>query len=200
MAVRRQRQRQSAARWFLLWLLLLTCLAAAGFLLLKPLTGSIYHKLYPQKYSSYVEQYSREYGVDPNLVYAVCKVESNFDPQAVSSADARGLMQLTRDAFDWVEMRMGWEDIPSSGGYDQIFEPKVAVQHGTYMLRLLIDQMGSEYLAICAYHAGASNVRAWLEQEAYSKDGVTIDQIPYSDTAWYVDEVFAAKERYEALY
>ena len=42
-----------------------------------------------------------------NLVYAVTRIESNFDPQAVSSADARGLMQMTSDAFDWVQYRMG---------------------------------------------------------------------------------------------
>ena len=59
---------------------------------------------------------------------------------------------------------------------------------------------GDEKLAICAYHAGMSNVRSWLSQENYSKDGKTLDKIPYSDTEWYYDKVSQAKQIYEELY
>lgn len=172
-------------------------LAAAGFVLMRPATDSVYRQMYPRKYSHYIEQYSREYGVDKNLVYAVTRIESNFDPQAVSSADARGLMQMTSDAFDWVQYRMGDD---SGVSYEQIFEPKVAIRYGTYMLHLLLEEMGDEKLAICAYHAGMSNVRSWLSQENYSKDGKTLDKIPYSDTEWYYDKVSQAKQIYEELY
>ena len=169
----------------------------AGAALMRPATDSVYRQMYPRKYSHYIEQYSREYGVDKNLVYAVTRIESNFDPQAVSSADARGLMQMTSDAFDWVQYRMGDD---SGVSYEQIFEPKVAIQYGTYMLHLLLEEMGDEKLAICAYHAGMSNVRSWLSQENYSKDGKTLDKIPYSDTEWYYDKVSQAKQIYEELY
>jgi len=147
-------------------------LAAAGFVLMRPATDSVYRQMYPRKYSHYIEQYSREYGVDKNLVYAVTRIESNFDPQAVSSADARGLMQMTSDAFDWVQYRMGDD---SGVSYEQIFEPKVAIRYGTYMLHLLLE-------------------------ENYSKDGKTLDKIPYSDTEWYYDKVSQAKQIYEELY
>lgn len=150
-------------------------LAAAGFVLMRPATDSVYRQMYPRKYSHYIEQYSREYGVDKNLVYAVTRIESNFDPQAVSSADARGLMQMTSDAFDWVQYRMGDD---SGVSYEQIFEPKVAIRYGTYMLHLLLEEMGDEKLAICAYHAGMSNVRSWLSQENYSKDGKHLTKYP----------------------
>ena len=155
MAARKKVAKRWSVKSALLWVALVAVLVAAGFAALEPATRTIYHQLYPRSYRSYVEQYSREYDVDENLVYAVAKVESNFDPNAVSSADARGLMQMTEDAFEW---------------------------------------------AICSYHAGMGNVSAWLEQENYSKDGKTLDKIPYSDTEWYYNKVSEAKEIYRELY
>ena len=163
--MKKRRTSKGKGRRTAVWLGLAVLLAAAGFVLMRPATDSVYRQMYPRKYSHYIEQYSREYGVDKNLVYAVTRIESNFDPQAVSSADARGLMQMTSDAFDWVQYRMG-----------------------------------DEKLAICAYHAGMSNVRSWLSQENYSKDGKTLDKIPYSDTEWYYDKVSQAKQIYKELY
>ena len=63
--------------------------------------------VYPRKYADLVEKYSKEYGVDENLVFAVIKTESNFNPSAESEVGARGLMQLMEDAYDWVGYRMG---------------------------------------------------------------------------------------------
>ena len=110
MAQRRKKHRHSGRlKNGLLWLALAVVLAVAGFVALEPATENIYQQMYPRKYRQYVEQYSREYGVDKDLVYAVARIESNFDPNAVSSADARGVMQMTQDAFEWVRYRMGEE-------------------------------------------------------------------------------------------
>ena len=57
---------------------------------------------YPTDYEQYVVKYSSEYNCDPVLVFSVIKVESGFDPDAVSEVGARGLMQLMEDAFDWI--------------------------------------------------------------------------------------------------
>lgn len=195
--MKKRRTSKGKGRRTAVWLGLAVLLSVAGFVLMRPATDSVYRQMYPRKYSHYIEQYSKEYGVDKNLVYAVTRIESNFDPQAVSSADARGLMQMTSDAFDWVQYRMGDD---SGVSYEQIFEPKVAIRYGTYMLHLLLEEMEDEKLATCAYHAGMSNVRSWLSQENYSKDGKTLDKIPYSDTEWYYDKVSQAKQIYEELY
>ena len=124
--MKKRRTSKGKGRRTAVWLGLAVLLAAAGFVLMRPATDSVYRQMYPRKYSHYIEQYSREYGVDKNLVYAVTRIESNFDPQAVSSADARGLMQMTSDAFDWVQYRMGDD---SGVSYEQIFEPKVAIRY-----------------------------------------------------------------------
>ena len=129
----------------------------------------------PAAYRSYVEQYSREYDVDENLVYAVAKVESNFDPNAVSSADARGLMQMTEDAFEWVQYRMGDQ---SGVTYADIFDPEVAIKYGTYMLHLLLTETGDEMLAICSYHAGMATSAPGLNRKTIRKTEKHLTKYP----------------------
>jgi hypothetical protein len=66
-------------------------------------TDGILKAEYPERYTQYVEQYAKESGLDPLLVYAVIKSESGFNPDAMSPQGARGLMQLTPETFDWVQ-------------------------------------------------------------------------------------------------
>ena len=58
---------------------------------------------YPRKYSDLVEYYAGKYSLDEKMLYAVIRTESNFDPNAQSSVDARGLMQITEITFDWIK-------------------------------------------------------------------------------------------------
>ncbi len=76
--------------------------------------------LYPRSYGQLIEREAAEFQLDPYLVYAVVKTESGFDPQACSHADARGLMQLTQETFDWIASLYPPED----GGGD-IFDPAI---------------------------------------------------------------------------
>lgn len=169
-----------------------------GIKLLMPAADLAMEKMYPRTYQSYVEKYSREYGMDEDFIYAVCKIESNFDPEAHSKADARGVMQLTKPAFEWVQYRMGDD---SGTTYDDIFDPEVAIKYGTCMLSLLKQEMGEDEAVILAsYHAGMNAVSGWLADPEYSSDGETLDVIPYSDTNWYVNKVLETKEIYKNLY
>ena len=54
----------------------------------------ILQKIYPKKYSEYVEKYAQEFNVDPLLIFSMIKAESNFKEKAKSSSGAKGLMQL----------------------------------------------------------------------------------------------------------
>lgn len=152
---------------------------------------------HPLEYTEFVELYAQEYNMDAYLIYAVIKTESGFRPEAVSSAGARGLMQLMEVAFDWTKMRMG---DTGDTDYDDIFDPQTNVKYGAYMLRLLLDELGDVEAAIAAYHAGLSQVQTWLGDTQYSSDGVTLDTIPTEDTAHYVSKVMKAYEVYCDLY
>ena len=119
--------------------------------------------LYPQSYSDLVEQEAAEFDLDPDLVYAVIKTESGFDPEARSSADAMGLMQLTQETFDWIASLYPLEN--SSAG---VYDPQANLHCGCALLRLLLDQYGSVDVALAAYNAGMGNVSEWLESGDYS--------------------------------
>ena len=85
-------------------LALLLVLALAGTLLFSTFRDKIEHWEYPQRFTEYVEYYAGKYGIDPMILYAFIRTESNFDPNADSDAGARGLMQITEVTFDWIKM------------------------------------------------------------------------------------------------
>ncbi len=201
MAVKRRRQRIIWHRFLpflMICFLLIAGLIYGGVKLLLPAADKAMEKMYPRSYQEYIEKYSKEYGMDENLIYAVCKIESNFQPDAQSKVGARGLMQLMEPAFDWVQYRMGDE---SGATYDDVYEPETAIQYGTCMLSLLKQEMGDdERIILASYHAGMNAVKGWLSDPIYSPDGESLETIPYSDTNWYVNKVMETKKIYEDLY
>ena len=152
-------------------------------------------KLYPIEFEDYVSKYSNEYGVDETLFYAVIKTESNFDPEAVSSVNAKGLMQLTEDTFNWVRDKMGVEGYLYT--YNDIFTPEVNIKYGTYLLSILIEEYDKdEATALCAYNAGRGTVNKWLGT-ASSSNGKKLDAIPSASIESYVNKVLRNKDIYK---
>lgn len=154
-------------------------------------------QLYPLRYQAAVQQQARAYNIPPSFLYAVIRTESRFDPEAFSSAEAMGLMQITADAFEWAKMRMG-EQRPLTT--DDLYDPEVNIQYGSFIYALLLEEFGSPEVAVCAYHAGRGNVRHWLQNPAYSADGVHLDTIPYSNTRWYLAQIQKTQRVYQQLY
>lgn len=153
-------------------------------------------KTYPLGYQTYVERYSKEYGVDKYFVYAVIRTESGFRPDAVSDVGARGLMQLMEDTFDWVKFRMGDEETV----YYDMFNAEDNIKYGCWLLGYLYDEFGSVEVAAAAYHAGRGNVNNWLLDSRYSSDGIHLDTIPIGDTAHYVSKITKAMDVYVRMY
>lgn len=112
-------------------LLLAAVLLAGSFLLLWGSQGFFYRGAYPRRYAGYVESSSREFAVDENLIYAVIRTESGFQPRVQSSVGARGLMQITEDTFLWLQQRLGEED---GATYESLFEPEVNIRYGAFLL------------------------------------------------------------------
>lgn len=156
-----------------------------------------YRAAYPRGYQAIVEQEAAVSGLDPALVYAVIRSESGFAATARSSVDARGLMQLTPDTFQWVRYRLGEEEGVTS---ELLYEPEENIRYGCANLGLLLREFGGEEEALAAYHAGRGSVSRWLTDSRYSRDGVTLETIPYGDTCQYVKKVLETREVYHRLY
>ena len=154
-------------------------------------------KVYPLPYYEIVMTEAEKNDLDPALVYGMIRAESGFDPNAVSRADARGLMQMTPETFEWVQTM-----IPDSENLqvEDLFQPEVNIQFGCELLSLLLSHYENESTAICAYNAGMGNVTSWLENPEYSSDGVTLDVIPFGETQEYLKRVIANRDMYLRLY
>ena len=120
---------------------------------------------------SIVSRYSRIYGLDEALIYAVIRAESNFDPNAVSHAGARGLMQL----MPGTAAEMGVTDI---------FDPTQNVAGGTQYLSKMMGLFNDKKLALAAYNAGPENVKR--------HKGIP----PFQETQHYVKTVLTYEKAY----
>ena len=158
-------------------------------------TLSILKILYPIKYGNFVEFYASENNLSESFVYAVIECESGYDEKAVSYADARGLMQLTPDTFKWLQRKRG-----EKLGEEMLFDAQTNIKYGCYFYGILFEIYGNERTALAAYHAGMGNVKKWLKDERYSRDGKTLYDIPFENTKKYVNKVIKTRNIYSKLY
>lgn len=149
----------------------------------------------PLEYDKIVKKYSKEYSVDEALVFAVIKTESGFNPEAVSSADARGLMQITPETFEWLQTKTG-----EKHETQELFDPETCIRYGVYFLNMLLYEFDNTETALAAYNAGINRVKAWLQDPELSDDGKTLKYIPFSETRYYVKKVVSAVELYQRIY
>lgn len=157
-------------------------------------SDSIYRKIFPLKYGVEVSNAAKEYDLDRWLVYAVIKVESDFVPDAKSSAGAIGLMQIMPVTGEWIAWRKD-----ESCRQECFTEPAYNVDMGCYLLSYLLEYYDNNIdYAVAAYNAGSGRVDEWLENPEYF-DGKTL-KIPYPETANYVAKVKYAYEKYKDLY
>ena len=125
-----------------------------------------------EKYDHLIFKASEKYNVNYNLIKAVIKAESNFNPQAVSRAGARGLMQL----------------MPKTAYAYQVqdsFEPESNIEAGVRYLRYLLNLFqGNLHLALAGYNAG--------ENAVIKNKGIP----PYPETRTYVQRVLRFYQEY----
>lgn len=154
---------------------------------------------HPIYYMNLIEQYAAEYNLQPAFVSAIIMNESSFRKDAMSSAGARGLMQLMPDTAEWIAGKLDVDGYH----FDRMFDPESNIRFGCWYLNYLSKLFrGDPILIACAYHAGQSNVTAWLSNRDYSQDGLTIplDKIPMADSKTYAGRVTEDYGIYDALY
>ncbi|MBP0979984.1 MAG: lytic transglycosylase domain-containing protein [Oscillospiraceae bacterium] len=152
------------------------------------------HISYPLKYQEYVEQYAREFDVDPYLLYAFIKTESSFEPEAVSSAGAIGLTQITEETFSWLKLKLcPKEDIV----FEDLYKPDISIRFGAYYISRCLERYnGSIDTAAAAYHSGWGTVDKLLSQQG----GEVLTEFPYAQMSNYVYKINKAYQSYQEIY
>lgn len=157
----------------------------------------IMKKIYPLKYTEYVEKYCSENSLDKMLVYAIIKAESNFEPNIKSSSGAMGLMQLMESTAKEIAEKLNVEYTTK----EMLYEPETNIMLGTkYFSELLKKYDGNIYLALTSYNAGIGNVAKWIEKGIIKEDGSDIENIPYKETNNYVRKILRDYKIYQELY
>ena len=178
----------------------LVLLALVGMVVLSvpSVRDQVEQRFYPRKYQALVEQWAQVYQLDPLLVYSFIRTESGFDPDATSTVEARGLMQMTEETFLWLRSKLGLGEEVSFG---DLYDPDVSIRFGCYYLHLcLVRYNGDISTAAAAYHSGWGTVDALLQKEEHSEDGLTLSGFPYNQMHHYVEKITACYAKYTELY
>lgn len=152
--------------------------------------------LYPLKYHDLVQQYSEKYNIDPYLVLAMIKVESNFKSTAVSPKNARGLMQISEKTGKWGADKLHLDNYVN----EKLFDPEINIYIGCWYLSVLYNEFNDRDLVLAAYNGGSGNVALWLKDRSLSATGKSLDRIPFQETEQYLKKVKSSYKVYKKLY
>ena len=153
-------------------------------------------ELYPLEYEALIRRYAADNGLDPAWPAAVILAESSYRPEAVSGANAQGLMQLLPSTAEWVSGKVDETYVEGC-----LFDPDTNIRYGCWYLGYLARRFdGNLACATAAYHAGQGQVDAWLKDPEVSDDGVTLARIPSEATDTYVKRVLKYYDKYKELY
>ncbi|MFZ2300636.1 MAG: murein transglycosylase domain-containing protein [Gallionella sp.] len=174
-----------------------------------------------EKYRPLVEKFAKVYGVSPSLVFAIMRTESNFNPFAVSSAPAYGLMQLVpssggRDAY---KRAKGSNEMPSK---QYLFNAENNIELGAAYLSVLAfdeldevaDPASREYCVISAYNTGPGNVLRTFGGSSKHRDAALgeinslsapavysqlRERLPYAETRLYLQKVVGFRKQFVSV-
>ncbi|MGB8760128.1 MAG: transglycosylase SLT domain-containing protein [Candidatus Sulfotelmatobacter sp.] len=153
--------------------------------------------LFPKAYWSDLKRSSAANGLDPYLVASLIRQESEFNPNAVSRANAVGLMQLLPKTGKTVAREVKMRRYNSS----QLYTPAVNLQLGTRYFRGMVDKFGGSFeYALAAYNAGSDRVEDWLSQGQYRDPQEFVESIPFTETREYVQAILRNASVYKQLY
>jgi soluble lytic murein transglycosylase len=153
--------------------------------------------LFPEPWWNAIQTESAKNNLDPYLVASLIRQESEFDPSAISYANAWGLMQI-RPTPEGVKLAR--EEGVANFKAHQLLDPEMNIKLGTRYLRELMDRFGGvqEY-ALAAYNAGESRVVDWQAAGPYSGIDEFVESIPFTQTREYVEAIRRNEETYRAI-
>jgi len=161
------------------------------------LPRAYWNALFPRPYWSDLKRFSLSNGLDPYLVASLIRQESEFNPLAVSRANAVGLMQLLPKTGKVVAHQESLKHYNAT----ELFTPAVNLQLGTRYFRGMVDKFGGSFEhALAAYNAGSDRVEEWMGQGPYRDSPEFVESIPFTETREYVQAILRNAAVYKQLY
>ncbi|OFW32695.1 MAG: hypothetical protein A3J28_14865 [Acidobacteria bacterium RIFCSPLOWO2_12_FULL_60_22] len=167
---------------------------------LSELSRSLWEVLFPLPWWEQVKKNADKAGLDPYLVAGLIRQESEFDPQARSRSNARGLMQLLPSTA-----RLMARKVPDARArrysLAALYRPEISLIYGTYYLREVLDRLGGipEH-ALAGYNAGPRRVEEWTREASFEDPAEFVESIPITETREYVQAVLRNAALYRKLY
>lgn len=153
-------------------------------------------KIYPLKHQESIEKMSINYNMDKYFIMGIISTESNFEPDAQSHKNAKGLMQIKEETAIWCI-----ENFNIDATKDNYTTPEKNIEIGCAYIDYLVKYFeGNKRTALAAYNAGIGRVEEWLKNGEYSKDGKTLYKIPFEETEKYVKKVEMREKIYRYIY
>jgi len=153
--------------------------------------------LFPQQYWSAIEEQSAKNGLDPYVVASLIRQESEFNPGAISPANAFGLMQLLPS----VGRSMAREEGIRHFNEVELLNPETNIRLGTRYLKQTLDKFdGQEPYAFAAYNAGDNRVTDWQSIGKYHGMDEFVESIPFTETREYVQAILRNESIYRELH
>ena len=163
----------------------------------KQLPRSYWEGLFPRPFWTDVRRFASQNELDPYLVASLIRQESEFNPGAVSRANALGLMQL----LPVTGRKVAHELRVRKFSTNDLLAPAVNLQLGTRYFRAMVNQFGGNVqYALAAYNAGADRVQGWLSAGRYRDTEEFVESIPFTETREYVQAIMRNAMMYRQLY
>jgi soluble lytic murein transglycosylase len=152
---------------------------------------------FPLPYRKSLEEYCRAQMLDPYLMAALIRQESEFNPKAISPANARGLAQVMPATGRQLSRKLKIPRYRTA----MLFTPDTNLKMGTYYLKQLSDELQGKWEAtLASYNAGKSHVTTWMASANFREPAEFVESIPFNETRVYVQSVLRNAEVYRKLY
>ncbi len=162
--------------------------------------------LYPISYKKDIQLSASQHSVDPRLIAAIIRVESNYKPDVVSHKGAVGMMQIMPNTAEWIITEAGYSELT----IDKLKRVDVNIEVGAWYVAALTRQFAEDVppndrynrvaVVAAAYNAGPGNVRKWLNAGTWDGQATQLNRVPYGETRHYIQRVLYYYKKYEQLY
>ena len=153
--------------------------------------------LFPIGWEDRLRARSERHGLDPYLVAALIRQESEFHPGAKSRAGALGLMQIMPGTGRGLFRRLGISGFSSR----KLTVPDTSLRLGTFHLKNVLAQFGGDLeKTLAGYNAGERRIPQWMELGPFDDNEEFVESIPFSETRGYVQSVLRNRAMYERVY